>query len=86
MQPREKYFVEFNYDADKNPVIIMSLEDFNCMAHAAMYASADVDYIKRFTIRAHQIVEASSRIESTIGFIEEYIARLKLTNKEIYPV
>jgi hypothetical protein len=66
--------MEFNYDADKKPVILVSLEDFECMAHAAIYSSSDKDYIQRFPIISHKIIEASSRIESTIGFINHFRA------------
>jgi hypothetical protein len=64
--------LEFNYDADKNPVILISLNDFKIMAHAALYASTNIEYIKQFHITANQIVEASGRIESTLAFIERF--------------
>lgn len=64
--------MEFAYTKDRGKdVIIMSIEDFLCISHAALHASSDVEYIKQFPITAHQIVEISRKIESTRNIIEK---------------
>lgn len=61
--------MEFNYDADKKPIVMVRIEDFMCMSHGALYASSDIEYIKQFPHIAHQIVEAAERINNTREFI-----------------
>jgi hypothetical protein len=74
--------MEFNYDADKKPVILVSLKDFMCITHGALYAAGNVDYIKQFPVTSAQIVNASDGIDNTRSLIEDFIRKF---NKEKSP-
>lgn len=69
MQPGKNYFMEFNFDAEKKPVVIMSVDDFMYITHGAQYASTDTDYVKRFPVTALQIIEASNSIDKMKALI-----------------
>ena len=79
--------MELEKDEETNSFVIkVRVEDFMCMSHGALYASADTEYIKRFPTTSYQIVDAANRINSARDFIvTQLVIKSRQINREKSP-